>query len=82
MIFKSDKIPVFTEEEKKAFANLVPPESRADWNSQEEQIIHLLRRVNELKEQNAYLKGKVEVLEGFATRRLEIKPMEIKEMYK
>lgn len=73
MIFKSDKMFEFTEEEKKAFEGLTPPEERTDWGSQEEQIIHLLRRVNRLKSQNAYLKGKVEVLEGFATRRLEVK---------
>lgn len=76
MIFKSDKIPVFTEEEKKAFANILLPEDRTDWNNKDEQIIQLLKRVERLKQKNAYLKGKVEVFEGFYSMRFMIKAAE------
>lgn len=76
MIFKSDKIPVFTEEEKKAFANLMLPEYRTDWNSKDEQIIQLLKRVERLKQDNAYLRGKVEVFEGVYSTRFMIKASE------
>lgn len=79
MIFKSDKIPVFTEEEKNAFANLVLPENRTDWNSKDEQIIQLLRRVENLKQDNAYLRGKVEVFEGFCSTRFVLKAKEREE---
>lgn len=74
MIFNSDKIfPEFTEEEKRAFAEMTLPEERTDWESESEARIALLKRVWNLKSENAYLKGKVEVLEGFATRRLIMK---------
>lgn len=73
MILKSDKAPELTEEEKRAFAQLIPPEERRDWESETEARIALLERAWQLRLENAYLKGKVEVFEGFATRRLELR---------
>lgn len=73
MIFKSDKIPEFTEEEQRMFVQLTLPEERTDWGSESEARIALLKRAWHLRCENAYLKGKVEVLEGFATRRLVMK---------
>ena len=73
MILKSDKIPEFTEEEKRAFAEMALPEERTNWETESDARIALHKRVWHLRCENAYLKGKVEVLEGFATRRLIIK---------
>lgn len=73
MILKSDKIPELTEEEKREFLGMRLPEERSDWESETEARIALLKRAWQLKSENAYLKGKVEVLEGFATRRLELR---------
>lgn len=73
MILKTDKTPEFTEEEMKAFVNMTLPEERTDWETESDARIALLKRVWYLRCENAYLKGKVEVLEGFTTRRLEVK---------
>lgn len=73
MILKSDKTLELTEEEKRAFEKLIPPEKRRDWESETEARIALFERAWELRCENAYLKGKIEVLEGFATRRLELR---------
>lgn len=68
---------IFKVEEKNAFDNLMPPEDRTDWNDKDEQIIQLLKRVERLKQDNAYLRGKVEVFVGFYSTRFMIKKEQI-----